>query len=125
MRSLYCIIICVVTLNASCSEPPPSKDLIGKYSFSDTDVHDTLHINGNYTYDYKFHATGGKVFKSGGTWRYDSIAGKITFEDFVFYNNSGPELPAGYWVSTVRVNSEGEVQLMYSLENNVYYFKIE
>ena len=123
MKKIFGFIFYVFILNTSCSQSPPSEALIGKYSFSNPNVHDSLFVNRDHTYKYVFYATNGQIFESSGTWKYDSIGGEITFEDFSFFNDEGANLPPGYWHSKVRVTDKGEIHLMYSSENNIYFSK--
>ena len=111
-------------LTICCSSRPEPKILIGKYSFSAAPNQDSLFLNTNNTYKHKFSTGNGQIFEASGVWEYDSINQEILFKDFVFFNNSGSsELPPGNWYSKVNLTNNGEVRLMYSSEDNVYYLK--
>ena len=80
-------------------------------------------MNSDNSYKHVFYASNGRVFECSGTWEYDSIQSEITFSDFTFFNHEGPILPAGFWISRVRVDNKGIVNLMYSSESNIYFLK--
>jgi hypothetical protein len=115
--------ICVLAFITSCSQPPPESALPGTYCFSTWNVHDSLFVNKDRTYRYEVYYASGKISTSSGKWEYNSFGGEITFENFSFPNSEGNGIPPGYWHSKVRVTDKGEVHLMYSSENNIYFAK--
>lgn len=123
MRIIFGIAIYVLTFNTSCSQSPSESLLPGKYCFNAWGIRDSLFVNKDHTYRYEFYANDGKIVKTSGQWSYDSIGSEITFENFSFPNDKIDNLPPGYWVSRVRVTDKGEVHLMYSSENNIYFAK--
>ena len=52
----------------------------------------------------------------------DSLQQQL-FENFSFPNDKVNNLPPGYWVSRVRLTDKGEIHLMYSSEDNIYFSK--
>jgi hypothetical protein len=123
MRVILGIAICVMTFNASCSQTVSENNLPGIYSFNGFGVNDSLIVNEDHSYRHEFYSSDGKKTKSSGKWSYDPIAGEITFENFSFPNGEIDNLPPGYWNSRVRLADNGEVHLMYSSEDNVYFSK--
>jgi hypothetical protein len=101
--------------------------LVGKYSFNrfNKDSHnDSLFVNDDSTYKHKFRTDDGRVFEINGAWEYDSVGQEILFKDFRFLTDAGPtDLPPGNWYSKVIVTENGEIRLMYSSENNIYFSK--
>ncbi len=108
----------------SCSRSPSKNDLIGKYSFNMTDYNnltavDSIKINSDGTYEYWITDETNVLFSNRSNWSYDSIREFILFENFD-YNVGG--IPTGNWFSKV-VIEENEVRLIYSSEENLYFFK--
>ena len=126
-KKLFGLIFCAVISIVGCSNHPDSKILAGKYCFNRFDKdsqNDLLFVNGDNSYKHKFVASDGHVWEANGKWEYDSIGGEILFKDFRFFNDAGPtDLPPGNWYSKVIVTDKGEVRLMYSSENNIYFSK--
>ncbi len=123
MKAIFGIAICILIFNTSCIQSPLERLLPGTYCFSAWGIRDSLFVKKDHTYQYEFYATNGEISKSSGKWSYDSLAGEITFENFSFPNDKIDKLPPGYWVSRVRVTDKGEVHLIYSAENNIYFAK--
>lgn len=94
----------------------------GTYIFSQFPSKDTLHINSDSTYQHKFWSSNGQTYEAIGSWTYDPRTEVILFKKFVFFNDSGAATPAGNWFSRIRY-SKGEIDLMYSGENNIFYRK--
>lgn len=98
--------------------------LPGNYCLNEGNQNDSLFLYDSKTYTHKFFLSESKVFKSKGKWDYDSVAKKISFYDFIFYNENGPTNPSGgVWHSKVHVTNDGEVRLIYSRENGIFYYK--
>lgn len=112
---------------AGCSNHPDPKMLVGKYyfnKFSKDFENDLLLVNGDSSYTHRFLASDGHVWEANGSWEYDSIGGEVLFKNFRFFIDSGPtDLPPGNWYSKVTVTEEGEVRLIYSSENNIFFSK--
>jgi len=113
----------LVMTNMSCGQSPNSSALPGHYYFNRSNVQDSLIVNTDNSYKHLFYASDGRVFERSGTWAYDSMPSEVRFSDFTFFNNEGPVLPAGVWISRVRVDDKGNINLMYSSENNLYFLK--
>lgn len=96
--------------------------LVGRYCFTNRNNRDSLFLtaDGGYVHKYFAHQ---QVFESTGIWTYDSIRNKITFEDFVFFNEEGADNPPGIWHSTIDVTKNNEVRLMYAPEHQMFYYK--
>lgn len=99
------------------------KALIGKYCFSSRGNRDSLFLYEDRNYYHKYYTSQQKVFESKGTWSYDSLTNKITFEDFIFFNDEGADNSPGIWHSTVEITKGGEARLMYAPEHKVFYYK--
>jgi hypothetical protein len=123
MKVILGIAICVLIFNTSCSQSPSERLLPGTYCFSAWGIRDSLFVNKDHTYRYEYYASDGKISKSSGKWSYDSLESQITFENFSFPNDKRNNLPPGYWVSRVRLTDKGEIHLMYSSEDNIYFSK--
>jgi hypothetical protein len=109
-----------------CANRPSPKMLVGKYCFNKFNKdsnNDSLFVNENNHYKHRFWTTNGRIFESSGKWRYDSIEQEILFEDFMFFRDEGSNLPPGNWFSKVKVADDGEVRLMYSSEDDIYFKK--
>jgi len=118
------ITICILIFSASCSsQPSPERLLPGTYCFTAWGIRDSLFVSNDHTYRYEFYASDGKIYKSSGKWSYDSLGNEITFENFSFPNDQANNVPPGFWVSRVRITDKGEVHLMYSSEDNIYFAK--
>lgn len=99
------------------------KMLIGSYCFNEGNDNDSLFLYADKTYTHKFIASNAKVFEAKGEWRYDSLGNEVTFEDFIFFNDEGADNPPGLWYSKVSLTKEGEIRLIYSSENNIFFSK--
>ena len=110
----------LIVCSGACAQIPIERDIPGIYSLSNFPT-DTLFVKSDNTYRHKV-AIGGRIFEGIGKWKYDSTSGWATFEDFVFYNGTGKDLPPGYWITKV-VGKGEDVKLIYSDENNVRFDK--
>lgn len=121
------IIISIASALLSCqapNSPVQSEALLGKYRFNEAGGIDSLLLNKDGSYLHKSILSNKQTFESRGIWRYDSIEQKVTFNDFIFYNEKGPvNQPGGVWNSKVYMTSDGEVRLNYSRENGIFYYK--
>jgi hypothetical protein len=122
MKIISAVAICVLAFSTACNQSPSETRLPGAYCFSTQYNSDSLFVNKDHTYKHEYYSSNGKLSKSG-EWKYDSLGSEITFESFSFPNDELDNLPSGYWVSRVRITSNGEVHLMYSSENNIYFSK--
>jgi hypothetical protein len=127
MKLILTTMLLGALLCLSCANHPDVKLLVGSYSyniFSKDSKRDSLYLNSNYTYKHVFHTTDNRIVQSSGNWEYDSLGGEVLFKNFQFFDESGSsEFPPGNWYSSVTVTKNGEVRLIYSSENNVYFSK--
>ncbi|HCM76992.1 MAG TPA: hypothetical protein DIS90_11455 [Cytophagales bacterium] len=125
---IYLIVLCIVVLLlANCKERSSEVQinlLPGKYCFNEGNSNDSLFLFENRSYTHKFFLSETEIYKSKGSWRFDSLTNKISFYDFIFYNEMGPiNESGGVWNSKIHITKEGEIRLIYSRENGIYYFK--
>jgi hypothetical protein len=123
MKAIFGILVSVLAFGASCNQSISEKVLPGTYYFKGWSIQDSLFVATDYTYKHDIYSNDGKISRSSGKWSYDSLRSQITFEKFSFPNDEIENLPAGYWVSRVRVTDKGEIHLIYSAENNIYFVK--
>jgi hypothetical protein len=122
MKGLFLLGV-VLLIVLSCSSKLNKEHLPGKYCFNRNDNRDSIFIFKDNTYKHQYINRYGKLFFIEGEWEYDSLDSKILFKDFTFFNEQGAdELPRGNWYSKVRLVN-GEVKLMYSSEDNIYFYK--
>lgn len=110
----------------ACSSAPSKDLLIGKYCLNRAENRDSIFINKDYTYKHKYLSHTGKKFEIKGTWEYLPNTSEILFKEFLFFNDSEiDERLKGNWFSKVLIDAKTkEIRLMYSSENNIYFFKI-
>jgi len=121
------LLLFLITISCSQNkeqEKESSLNFIGTYVFSLSPLQDSLFIENDSTYRHKYWASRNDQYEAKGKWVYDSKGEEILFKKFVFFNDEGPSTPAGNWYSKIRVSSEGNIDLMYSRENNIFYRKI-
>lgn len=107
-----------------CTSKPDTVNLVGKYCLNRSDNRDSIFINTDNTYTHQYISNNGKLFEVKGKWEFDSLANEILFKDFVFFNDKGAcELPPGNWFSKIQSVNNTEIRLMYSSEDNVFFFK--
>ncbi len=123
----YLFLLCFAVAFAACREKSGEiqfEMLLGNYCFNQGNNNDSLFVYDNRNYTHKFILSDSEVFESKGIWKYDSLAKEIAFYDFIFYNEKGPaNKPGGFWYSKVHVASDGEIRLIYSRENGIFYYK--
>lgn len=129
MRFLFIFFISCTMGITGCSSCPDSKMLVGSYYYSHngfSSSKDSIFIYADGTYKYQHLASNGNVFDRHGEWKHDSVGCEILFENFLFFSDeksfSGSQ--GGNWYSRVQV-VDGEIRLMYSSEDNIYYAKAE
>lgn len=112
-----------------CNSCPDAKMLVGSYYYSHNGVpssKDSIFIYANGTYKFQHIVSNGDIFQRQGEWERDSLGCRILFKNFMFYQDeysfSGSQ--GGNWISRVRL-VDGELRLMYSSEDNIYYAKTE
>jgi hypothetical protein len=107
-----------------CSSQLNSPIFIGKYCLNAPPFNDSLFLTEDSTYLHKFITSNGSLYQVRGKWKYNSNTDEILFRDFVFFNDSGTDkLPPGNWFSKVYISDEGEVRLVYSSEDNIWFIK--
>ena len=116
MKRVLLILIVFIGLTA-CADRIKQEDLIGKYGYSEGG--DTIVINADGSYHHYLTRRTGQRLENRGTWKYDSESNEVLFEKFSFFTENSP---AGNWFSRIRAK-DGEIDLMYSSENNIYYRK--
>jgi hypothetical protein len=90
--------------------------LIGRYVFQ-VDNQDTIDVNSDGTYS-NYTWWDGKKLKNSGTWTYDSLQGRVTFENFSFLLDS---MARGYWNTRIKtVNNE--IRFIYATDIYKGYF---
>jgi len=128
IKILLVLLVLSIAIAMGCSSHQDSKGLVGTYCFnrfSKNSRNDSLFVNNDNKYKHKFWASNGQVFEASGVWKYDSVEQEIQFMDFMFFNDYGSNLPPGNWFSKVLIADNGEIRLMYSSENNIYFMKVK
>ena len=116
MNRALTILTILITL-IGCAEKLEKEDLIGKFVHSERA--ETIVINSDGTYHHYLITASRQRLENSGNWKYDSHSNEVLFEDFsILIDNQ----PAGNWFSRIRT-MDGETDLMYSSENNIYYRK--
>lgn len=115
---MLCFIIGTIL---GCSDVKPEM-LPGRYSFNDA-YRDSIIIYRDSNYTHKYISSSGRLFTSNGTWKFNKVGNRIIFNNFVFFNDEGSlNRDGGYWDAKVKVSSN-ELRLIYSSEDNIYFFK--
>lgn len=128
MKFLFILFISCTMAVTGCSSCPVTKLLSGKYYYSHNGVpssKDSIFIYADGTYEFR-HLSNGKILKREGEWEHDSVRCMVRFKNFLFFSDeaSFQKSQGGNWLSRVRVEN-GEIRLMYSSEDNIYYAKTE
>lgn len=118
-RVIYIISLSIILLSIGCFRQVDKNLLIGVYTLN-TDPLDSIYIYKNSSYLHRFRNAKGQIYECKGKWSYNGRS--IDFDDFIFYNSSGPSTGQGLWSSKV-IDENGEIRLNYSSENNIYYKK--
>lgn len=120
--SIVYIVIVITLIQLSCSDA--SKEMIpGRYSMNGNSI-DSIYIYNNGTYKQKYIASDSNILYNSGNWRFNVT--RIVFDDFIFFNDQGPKnRRGGYWDAEVRLANKKEVRLIYSFEDDIYYYKDE
>lgn len=120
MKSKTLIVLFLVTLlSCTYSGNRSSVDqgrLTGRYVYQ-PDKGDTLDVHADGTYVNYTWLKGKKLMNTGG-WRYDSINGRIRFENFSFL---GDKISRGFWATQV-VEKENGIQLLHTPSDLSGYF---
>lgn len=120
-----CIVLnLLIMVFISCTNRVEENMLPGKYGYNRSNYLDTIEVFQNNKYLHYFISTSGEKKENTGTWKFDLKNQKIVFDDFVFFNEEG-ESVAGLWISRVKKTNKGEIWLIYSKENRIYYLKSE
>lgn len=124
MKRLLMIVSLFLLVILGCFSKPDKASLVGKYCFNRSDSRDSIFINIDSTYTHQYISSEGEVFKVTGKWEYVSIDNEILFKDFVFFTDSGAsDEPPGNWFSRIRTVGDTEIRLMYSSEDNIFFYK--
>lgn len=115
------VIICLLTL-VSCGDRLTQKDLIGVYGSNFLTPADSIYLYTDSVYTYKYYSSDGRLFESSGTWYFDGY--RLTFNDFVFYNDNGPHTPPGFWIPIVKYERD-RIKIVYAQELGHYYIKVQ
>lgn len=98
--------------------------LVGKYCFNRYCEKDSLILYKNNKYKHKLSFFDGRIVEDFGMWKLDSVCNRVTFDNFIFYNDDGSQaLPGGLWISNVELIKGKEIRLLYSRDENLYYNK--
>ncbi len=107
-----------------CSFNPNKEILIGKYCLNRSNNRDSIFIYIDNSYTHQYISNEGKLFQIKGKWEFSSLSNEILFKDFVFFNDKGVhELPPGNWFSRIRSVDDTEIRLMYSSEDDIFFYK--
>ena len=119
-----CIILYLMIMPfTSCTNRVEENMLPGKYGYNRNNYLDTIEVFQDNKYLHYFILTNGEK-ENTGTWKFVSKNQEIIFNDFIFFNEKGRGV-AGLWISRVKKTSKGEILLIYSKENSIYYLKSE
>jgi len=98
--------------------------LPGKYCFNEGNNNDSLFLFEDKRYIHRYFLSETDIYETKGYWQFDSLSKKISFYDFIFYNEMGPiNESGGVWNSKVYLTEDGEIRLIYSRENGIFYYK--
>ena len=108
-----------------CSSCLDAKNLVGSYYYSHNGLSsskDSIFIYADGTYKHQHLTFNKNIFDRHGEWEHESRDCRILFKNFLFFSDeksfSGSQ--GGNWYSRVEV-VDGEIRLMYSSEDNIYY----
>lgn len=115
------LFIIMLTAFASCTysdngDTVDKKRLTGRYVYQ-ANNEDTIDVNSDGTYT-NYTWWDGKKLINKGTWRHDSLRGRMIFEDFSFLLDS---MPRGFWDTRIRTENN-EVQFVYATDIYKGYF---
>lgn len=128
------LLIILIFVSSCSSEPIQFKDLIGEYAGNKELSSDRLIIKSDSTYELQFLSSKGKIYRNTGTWELRQDMPEVTFREFVFFNEEGPEkitieksgseiLLKGNWIARVKLKA-GELRIMYDSEHDIYFGKL-
>lgn len=112
-----------LVLAIGCSTKFDSRILIGKYYFDGQKYSDTIFIQDSGRYIHKCITNNGDVVQFTGSWEYNNATNEVLFKDFMDLGTLADGLRPANWYSKIKLTSDGEVRLVYSSENNIYYRK--
>lgn len=118
----YSFVLVVLLLVFTGCKAQTSDQIVGIYCLNSRQNRDSLFLYNDRTYLYKYHSTTKKNYSLSGEWSYDSIRMRVSLKQFSFFSDSGIIEYMGKWSPRVK-NVKGELRLMYSEENNVYFYK--
>jgi hypothetical protein len=124
-RSLIFILTTLISCTYSDKGDVVDKErLTGRYVYQ-ANNQDTIDVNSNGTYT-NYTWWHGRKLQNSGTWIYDSLNGRIDFDNFSFLldtMNIGDStfLPRGHWNTKIE-SEEREVRLIYTTDISKGYF---
>ncbi len=98
-------------------------NLHGVYVFSSS-PQDSIIIENGSTYRHVYWTSRNEKYETVGKWIYGQKNEEILFKNYSFFNDKGSSTASGNWYSRVRISSNGQIDLMYSRENNIFYRKM-
>ncbi len=112
----------VLLFSMACSDNDVEiHQLYGVYDYNKENYIDTIQLLKDSSYIHTHQTTNGTIYRNEGTWKFDSKLREVVFDDFIFYNEQGGDVP-GFWIPKVK-NVENEIRLIYASEENLYYRK--
>ncbi|XHR97704.1 hypothetical protein ACFJIV_14210 [Mucilaginibacter sp. UC70_90] len=117
MKVFLFLAVCLLCF-ISCSNNIDPNQLAGTY-ITNNGSSESIIITKDHAYKHIFRTKSGCAFENKGTWTYDSRTKQISFNYFIFQL----DMPAGTWVSKVKTTYKGEIRLIYSSEEDLYYMK--
>lgn len=126
-NSLFFTLLCLCFALTGCTTCVDYEDLDGTYQYSVNGMfssNDAIIIYTSGDYKYLRVYSDKSTFTRIGKWSFNDLTCEILFEDFIFSadKRTFSESKGGNWYSKVKL-VDGEVRLMYSMEDNVYFAK--
>lgn len=118
----FYLVFLLATFLISCSPKIAESDLIGSYSYIKAGSRDTIFILDYYKYIQKYINQKDTIYTLEGTWSFSNKGQEIKFSEYRTINYQDIEGPKGTWFAKVK-KVEDEIHIMYSSEDNIYYFK--
>lgn len=119
------IIILIFLLSAvfACSQSIDENRMYGTYKWNKGNENMALSLEHDHTNRYGLVNDSTGQFGIVGTWEFRSINNELVLRNFQFLNGDGrSEFPRGNWFSQVK-EFEGEIRLIYSSENELFFLK--
>jgi hypothetical protein len=123
------ILFCLLITSVGCSyfgqgDKPKRKDLTGRFVYQENN-RDTIDVNSDGTYS-NYTSLNGRKLQNSGTWIYDSLGGRVVFQDFSFLTDSidigdSTFVPRGNWDTRTEIENN-EIRLIYASDTYKGYF---